>query len=351
MAIHPAGKPIALGADISNEFGIPSPPGISLGKYRVSETYGAMTNIPLDEGIPQPGAPIAFSDFYGKQLNMVVNFFGGGKENRQNMKDRFLRRNAGDVYAVGGFINPPPINTAGKRVIIHVNKLISSNQQNKHIRNSVSLKTGNWDEETNLDLNVGPRGYIVGAGGDGGYNGHRGAGPTVGKVGTSALGVSYPLGIYNYGTIAGGGGGGKGATSDSSTSRRYYRCGWWCERRDQRQRRAPGGGGGGGAGFPNGAGGAARKGGSNGSDGVYVLNENSQTVPPSFSGGPGGAGAGRGRGSGTSSSGYSGGNPGSPGGGSANSNGHGIIISGTGNVNDAPVPGIILGGQVNGQFT
>lgn len=338
-------------SQIISEFGDSngSTAGSSLGNYRVSETYGAMSNIPLDEGIPQSG-PIAFSDFHGKRLNMVVNFFGGGKENRQNMKHRFLRRNAGDVYAVGGFINPP-LNTTGKRVIIHVNKLISSNQQNKHIKKSVSLKTGNWDAGTNLELNVGPLGYVIGAGGDGGKNGNRSDGPTAGKEGTSGLGVSYPLKLYNYGTIAGGGGGGKGATGDSSTSRRYFRCGWWCEGRDQRHRRAPGGGGGGGAGFPNGAGGDARRGGSDGSDGVYVLNENSQTVPPSFEGGDGGAGAARGRAGGSASSGHSGGDPGASGGGTTNTNGHGIIISGNGNVNNAPVPGNILGGQVNDNFT
>lgn len=332
-------------SQIINEFGYSSPEsGSSLGNYRVSETYGAISNIPLDEGIPQSG-PIAFSDFYDKRLNMVVNFFSGGNENRQNAKDRFLSGQPGNVYVVGGFISPPPTNTTGKRVIIHVNKLITSNQQNKHIKKSVSLKTGNWDAGTNLELNVGPSGYVVGAGGDGGNNGNRTNGPTAGKEGTSALGVSYPLKLYNYGTIAGGGGGGKGATGDSSTNRRYFRCGWWCEGRDQRHRRSPGGGGGGGAGFPNGAGGAATEGGSNGSDGVYVLN------PPSFEGGDGGAGAARGRAGGSASSGHSGGDPGASGGGTTDTNGYGIIISGNGNVNNAPVPGSILGGQINDNFT
>ena len=73
MAIKSSG-PIKF-SDIQKEFGDSSPneTGISLGKYRVSESYGEMTNMPLDEGIPQDGA-IEMSDFYGKKLNVVINY-------------------------------------------------------------------------------------------------------------------------------------------------------------------------------------------------------------------------------------------------------------------------------------
>ena len=60
-------------SNIINEFGGPpnisgSGGGISFGRYRVSETYGAMSNLPIDTGVPQSGQ-IAFSNFYNKQLN------------------------------------------------------------------------------------------------------------------------------------------------------------------------------------------------------------------------------------------------------------------------------------------
>ena len=61
-------------SQIANEFGLP--PGRNIGAYRVSETYGAMTNMPLDDGVPQSGR-INFSNFYSKKLNLVVDCYGG----------------------------------------------------------------------------------------------------------------------------------------------------------------------------------------------------------------------------------------------------------------------------------
>ena len=43
----------------------------SLGDYRVSETNGSLSNMPLDTGIPQSGQ-IKFSDFYSKKLNICL---------------------------------------------------------------------------------------------------------------------------------------------------------------------------------------------------------------------------------------------------------------------------------------
>jgi len=317
MTLQSSPSPIKF-SDIIQEFGVTETSGSSkLGSYRVKETYGALTNIPLDTNIPQSGQ-IKFSDFYGKQLNVVVDFYSGSSVVRKNAKSRYESDN---VNVVGGFKEKPSV-TSGTKVIIHVNKIIGSSKSGD---NHVALKTGNWDSNTNLDLQN--YGSILGAGGDGGNGGGRSTTKTDGTRATSGLGVSYPLEIYNYGTIAGGGGGGNGASGNSSSSRRRFRCGWWCEGRRRSRRRSQGGGGGGGAGFPVGSGGSGYNAGSDGD---------------TTGGGSGGSGQGRGAGGGGD-----GGNLGVAAGGSA---GRAIIISGSGSVSK-PVPGTILGGEINGTFT
>ncbi len=44
--------------------------GVSLGAYRVSETFGAMSNLPLDTGIPQSGS-IRMSNFTANNLTVL----------------------------------------------------------------------------------------------------------------------------------------------------------------------------------------------------------------------------------------------------------------------------------------
>ena len=154
-------------SQIINEFGTPG--GKNLGAFRVSENIGAMSDVRLDTGMPSSGQ-IAFSDFRGKQLNVVVNFYTGGQETRQNAKNRYDGNN---VRVVGGFRGRPS-NTNGTRVIIHVNKNIGSEKRG---RNKVALRTGNWDGGTNLDLIN--NGNIYGAGGDGGNGGNRSSGKPI----------------------------------------------------------------------------------------------------------------------------------------------------------------------------
>ena len=74
MALQGPGNKISF-SDIRNEFGTPRDNNI--GAYRVSETYGAMSNLPLDNGIPQSGR-INWSDFYNKRLNLIVDCYSGG---------------------------------------------------------------------------------------------------------------------------------------------------------------------------------------------------------------------------------------------------------------------------------
>ena len=109
--------------------------------------------------------------------------------------------------------------------------------------------TGEWDLDTELIINVGSAGTIIGAGGDGG-RGSEGAGDFfAGKDGTSAIGINttQDVTIINNGLIScgfGGGGGGKGGSKRVKTGKKKSVTAV-----------SSGGGGGGGAGFPFGLGG------------------------------------------------------------------------------------------------
>ena len=259
MAINKTtGDPIKF-SDIAAEFGYPSNIAGNLnglGKYRVSETYGALVNIPLDTNagatqnrdIPQAGA-IRFSDFYQARLNMVVDLYSGATTTRQNIKDKY---NNNDVNVVGGFISKPS-STSGKKVIGHINKKIGSvkeiNGQSK-----VAVRSGIWDTDTDFTINLGPDAEVFGAGGDGGEGGWNCDGNTGAGEGnnspynaTSALGVEQtPATVINNGYIQTGyGGGGGGGTAASNKKKSSPTAG--------------GGGGGGGAGFPAGIGGEANR--------------------------------------------------------------------------------------------
>lgn len=339
MALQGSGQ-ISFG-QISAEFGLP--PGKNIGAYRVSETYGAMSNIPLDPGIPQSGT-IKFSDFYSKQLNVVVNYYSGGEGRRVLARNRYNNGPGNSrVDVVGGFRGKPS-NSGGTRVILHVNKRLGSEYDGSRGM-KCALRTGSWDNNTNLDLYIGPSGVIAGAAGAGGKGGNRSSGPQNGKRGSSGLGVQYPLDITNYGFIAGGGGGGGGGRGERKDvhqrSREYRRCGWWCEsrgrNRDKRRRRVGGGGGGGGQGL------AGAGGGSGGGDGGSRGNRGD------FNGPGNGGGKGSNNRGGRGRSGGNGGSWGQDGGNGDASGGHkgrSIVIEGGGSVNYV-VQGTIYGPTVN----
>ena len=270
MALQASGSISA--SQISNEFGQTT--NISFGAYRVSQSVGTLSNLPLDTGIPQSGS-ISFSDFYSKRLNIVVDFHSGGTESRQTARARYDNNN---VTVIGGF-KTRPSSGAGSRVITNVNKTIGSAQGNI---NNVALRTGSWESNTNLEMEIGSSGQLFGAGGNGG-----GAGGGGGN-GTSALGIYYqPIIVTNRGYIQAGGCGGCGSNSVFQARRSRKRFG----RRRRNDFTYPGNGGGGGGGFPQGGGGAPNGG-----------------SAPNFTTGGGGGGNGSGQNGGA---GGSNGNPGS----------------------------------------
>ena len=99
MTIKNSGSQLSF-SEIEAEFG--DNPGRSLGQYRRDDPSGnfdnaspsgsSLSNLPLDTGIPTSGE-IKFSNFYSKQLNMIVDYFddtgssGGEASNVLNRQD------------------------------------------------------------------------------------------------------------------------------------------------------------------------------------------------------------------------------------------------------------------------
>jgi hypothetical protein len=293
-----ASGPISF-SQISNEFGIPT--GKNLGAYRVSQTVGTLSNLPLDTGIPQSGQ-IGFSNFYSKKLNVVVDLHSiPNFSTRQTARVRYNNQN---VTVIGGFKTRPP-SSANTRVIINVNSIIGSDLGSI---NNVALATGGWEGNTQLELEIGPSGQLYGSGGNGGKGADSSLiNSTPGGNGSSALGIQYPTVVTNRGYIQSGGGGGGGG----SWTNQSRRTGSITRRRTEV--RTAGAGGGGGSGFPGGAGGAAGGGASNNGS-------------PGGGGGltPGGAGGGAGNFAGAGGS--NGGNGGNGSGNVGGSQGRAIII-------------------------
>ena len=264
------GDSLSFDLDIAAEFGQGD---YSLGQYRrddprfKNKNAGDLTNLPLDTGIPNNGE-IKFSDFYGKKLNIIVNYYNG---NQETVKDdgratltathRYVNEpTSNPLKVVGGFAQAPDATVTGanndykltstkwrdgRKIIVHVNKTIGGKLNGD--RDSVSLRTGRWPTGTTLQVDVGSSGKIYGAGGKGGGGGANNStnGLSGGFTGMSALGIEYAATINNNGLIRcgyGGGGGGSGAANDPS------------DKSDEDYGRS-GGGGGGGAGLPAGEGG------------------------------------------------------------------------------------------------
>ncbi len=307
MTIKSSGSSLSF-SEIETEFGANG--SRSLGGYRTTQSVGSLSNLPLDGGIPTSGQ-IKFSDFYSKQLNVVVNCHSGSREDRKSAKNDKWNNN--DVTVIGGFRSKKE---SGSKIIINVNKKFCSN---KDQQNRCALRTGSWDGSATVQVDIGGSAQILGAGGDGGKgaDGINNNG-NAGGDGTSGLGIEQNNVTVNIASGAilragfgGGGGGGGGRQQDK-----------------RRDRRAGGGGGGGGMGCPAGNGG---QGGSTG--GGFG----------SGSGQPGGAGtetSGGGGGGGGNNSGQAGGSSGGSGGqasGNAGAGGNNNTSGGSGGGNGAAI--------------
>jgi len=245
-------------SDIRNEFGSTSGSSVSLGGYRISQNVGTLSNLPLDSGVPQSGS-ISFNNLRGKRLNIVVDLYSiPDYSTRLTARSRYDNNN---VTVIGGFAGKPG-SSSGKRVIINVNKIIGSSQGNQ---TDVALRTGGWESDTQLEMEIGSSAIITGAGGNGGpgATSEDDNPSSPGQAGSSGLGIEYPTTIRNSGYIQsghGGGGGGALAVSQGNCGRTQRSC------QGCRVDQVFGGGGAGGRGYPySSGGGSSGNGGSGGS--------------------------------------------------------------------------------------
>lgn len=233
-------------SQIINEFGNPPENGniFKLKDYRKLTSIGGR-NWPIDDNFPTGESSVKFSDFYGKQHNLVA-VLSGGEIMRQTASEHFQ-----DIKSTA-YRSTNVLVRRTSKIIIYVIRRIGSIKTN---RNSCALRTGtetNWygfsQTSAKFVIRIGNGGALYGAGGDGGTGGTEETDGDDGQFGTSALGlqVNVESVIIDAGGIiqagGGGGAGGGGSREDSDTVRR-----------------AGGGGGGGGAGLPDGDGGDIRK--------------------------------------------------------------------------------------------
>ena len=246
--------------DIKNEFGEVGGT-VPLGSYRVQETRGALS-LNIGDGVPGSGT-ISYDNMRNKRLNIVVDYYADNPNlnraangaNTMNARTRYDQQNE-RVHVIGG-LKSKPSNTAPHRVRIHVNQTIGGAKGGQNV---CALRTGNFDANTSLIVDVGSSGKIYGGGGDGGEGGNEGMDSgNDGQAGASALGIDHQgttVNVASGGLIrcgfGGGGGGGAGRQVDKGEDRR-----------------AGGGGGGGGQGYPGGSGGhrGTAAGGADGGDG------------------------------------------------------------------------------------
>lgn len=317
-------------SEIQDEFGPSKNTEFSLGGYRIQQNYSgadpSVFPIPLDDGIPSTGA-ISFSDFYDKRLNIVVDFFTGGLYNpvprvTSNAKNKFINRKENEVLPVGGYIDSRTLgnsDTAGRKVIIHINDTIISRENNDI--NYCAFRSGDWASGTDLRIDVGSSGFIYGAGGPGGNGANsQNDGAEDGRNGNSAIGIEYDgeclLTLHTGAIAAGGGGGGGGGGAGAVTNE---------ETGDPET--GGGGGGGGGAGYPSGRAGLG--------GGGSLINDGDDGDKPSNGDSQGGFGGGGGSPAGSSAEGGSGGDGGDFGtGGESGSSGSGSSTSPRGSGGD-----------------
>ena len=317
-------------SDLSNEFGPTT--NVRLGAYRISQTVGTLSNLPLDSGVPQSGS-ISMSQIYNKRLNIVINYTNlADNSTRLNARQSYDNGSPGDIVVIGGFRTKP---TTPQNIKLFVNTNTRIGSASGAITN-VALRTGNWRDssgnaQTTLFLECGPSSKIYGAGGSGGN-----ANGSSGTNGTSAVGLDYPTIVNNQGRIQrGGGGGGAGAF-------RQYAVPTGKKGKSSISSYSTGGGGGGGAGFPFGAGGSSVGGaygvGSNGSGGASGSHESAGAA------GAGGVEAGSGGSGGQFGNGNAGGGTANQGGGSGGAHGFAFVIGSGGSKSGGG--GIIEGGDV-----
>ncbi len=293
MALQGSGNPISF-SQIRAEFGTGTN---RVGQYRrddgdfTNKNVGTFSNLPLDTGVPTSGT-IKFSNFYSKKLNIVVDCHSGSTETRGNARTKYnaspssTGNSSGNWNVVGGYANAPA-DSSGKRVYINVNKRFKATDDCASENTTrVALNTGSWQTGTELSVDVGASGQILGAGGKGGGGGNYNDDGDGGEDGSHGLGIAYGtddnetiVNVASGGMIVCGFGGGGGGGGSRQTD-------------GEQDKRAGGGGGGGGAGWPAGQGGDSADEGGNGQGGengsTFTLSDINNAIERAGEGGDGG---------------------------------------------------------------
>ena len=259
MTLPSSGSPISF-SQLRAEFGTDgnnTNGPVRIGQYRrddssfTDKTAGTFVDQPIDTGVPTSGT-IAMEDLQGKSLNVIVDYHSGsadeGGTRPEDARTRYNSASASGKWTVIGGYKTPPSDSGGTKVKINVNKGIGG-QSSASETASCSLRTGTWDTNTMLSVDMGSSGKIRGAGGDGGEGG--GGDGESGEDANSGLGIQYSGTTVNIASggqiICGYGGGGGGGDAYDEDGFAFF---------DQ-ERYSGGGGGGGGAGVPAGAGGTS----------------------------------------------------------------------------------------------
>jgi hypothetical protein len=202
-------------SDIRSEFGATSGDQntgpVSLGAYRIKQSVSELVDLPLDTGVPQSVAvgnsAIGFGNLRGKKLNVVVDCTPAPNTVATKVNARSLYNANTSVTVIGGFKSRPDT-VKDQKVWIHTNGPIGASSPASS-RTFCTLFTGEWDATTDLRVDIGPKGSVMGAGGAGGNSSNGNAG----RDGSSAIGIiaTNSVVVTNRGTVlAGGGGGGRG---------------------------------------------------------------------------------------------------------------------------------------------
>ena len=155
----PTGENQISAAQIRDEFGPTTESGekVSIGEYRVKESYGELSNIPLDSGLPTESGntdTISFQDFKGKKLNIIIDYYSAtyadntreSEGETLNIRDRYTGGTG--VHVVGGYKSKPASSTETK-VIVHVNRKLGGEKNSDATRCALRTGTG-WEGDTEM---------------------------------------------------------------------------------------------------------------------------------------------------------------------------------------------------------
>lgn len=191
MALQSSGQ-ISLG-NIYDEFHLNSDSKNNVAISGYLRGGSRVPNATSNNAIPTNAATgIKFSNYYGSTKAFVYSFYISTDTSNFNLRDQLISK--------GWSTNEPVI----VDITVVTNIILGSSSKDV----SSLIIASNFPTSSNITLVN--NGIITGRGGPGGHGGYSGFNNTDGESGGTAMSISYPINVYNNGTISGGGGGGGG---------------------------------------------------------------------------------------------------------------------------------------------